>query len=169
MLSTSPALTPSAAASKGRKLSYSIASLLQSAVAKERPGNNHDDNDDTADHPGHNDDSTENNEEESEGESDISVDSHHEENERLAAADVKTEPEEDLVRERREQLLARLPPHLLPPPGLLARPLHHLLPPGWPPVNLLQHSLSSLNHNNKEKGKSRSDLKQTHIWAKMTE
>ena len=152
VLSTSPASTPSPA-SEGRKLSYSIASLLQSAVAKERPGESHEDTDDAAgdtpDHPGHTDDSTENNEE-SDGDSDISVDSHHDEDDRLAA-DVKTEPEEDLVRLRRKQLLARLPPHLLPPPGLLPHPLHHLLPPGWPPVNLLQQSLSSLNHN-KEKG-----------------
>ena len=132
------------------KLSYSIASLLQSVGRNKEASSLGDTTEDTEDHPGEETDNLENNDESDGGESDISVDSHHDnsEDDRLAA--VKHEPEED---DNRNQLL-RLPPHLLGPPGLLPHPLHHLLPPGWPPVHLLQQSLASVNHNRTELGKS---------------
>ena len=134
------------------KLSYSIASLLRSVVARSAsPRSPAGETVETLDHPGDKTDSTENNEE-SDVESDISVDSNHDagEDDRLVGKD----DEEDDDKAGGDPRLRLLPPHLLPPGLHLPHPLHGLLPPGWPPMGLLHHhsSLGAQNHNRTESG-----------------
>ena len=139
------------------KLSYSIASLLRTvgqAVAVASQASTVGESVETLDHPGDKTDSTENNEE-SDAESDISVDSNHDvgEDDRLGG---KVDDDEEDVEDAKagdDPLLRLLPPHLLPAGLHLPHPLHGLLPPGWPPVGLLHHpSIGALNHNRTESG-----------------
>ena len=137
------------------KLSYSIASLLRSVVARSAsPRSPAGETVETLDHPGDKTDSTENNEE-SDAESDISVDSNHDavDDDRLVGKVDDEEDDEEDARAGDDPRLRLRPPHLLPPGLHLPHPLHGLLPPGWPPVGLLHHpSLAALNHNRTESG-----------------
>ena len=122
---------------KEPKLSYSIASLLQTVQrAKAGPALERE----------------EKNENESDEESEISVDSNHDtsEDDRLAGSKV-TEEDEDPEDHHTSPLLdlrLGVPPHLLAPG--LALPLQGLLPPGWPGLALLnQHNQQAINNQHR--------------------
>ena len=114
---------------KEPKLSYSIASLLQTVQrAKAAPVLEREEKN-----------------EESDEESEISVDSNHDtsEDDRLAVSKEEEDPEEQQSPPLLDLRLG-VPPHLLPPG--LGLPLQGLLPPGWPGLALLQHSAINNQH-----------------------
>ena len=121
-------------AEKEPKLSYSIASLLQTvqrakaAPALEREEKNEEN-------------------EESDEESEISVDSNPDtsEDDRLAVSKDEEDPEEQQNSPPLLDLRLGVPPHLLPPG--LPLPLQGLLPPGWPGLHhLLNHPAINNQH-----------------------
>ena len=117
---------------KEPKLSYSIASLLQTVQrAQAGPALEREEKND-----------------ESDEESEISVDSNHDtsEDDRLAESKVAEEDEdpEDPQNSPLLDLRLGLPPHLLTPG--LAHPLQGLLPPGWPGLALLNHQALNNQH-----------------------
>ena len=123
------------------KLSYSIASLLQTVQrAKASPAMELQREEKT---------------EESDEESEISVDSNHDtsEDDRLAVS--KEEEEEEQSSPPLLDLRLGLPPHLQLPPGLGGLPgLQGLLPPGWPGLALLQHHPAINNQQRHHPGKA---------------
>ena len=127
---------------KEPKLSYSIASLLQTVQrAKTGPAVESEEKND-----------------ESDEESEISVDSNHDtsEDDRLALSKVGEEEEEEEEETEDHQnsplldLRLGVPPHLLRPG--LPHPLQGLLPPGWPGLALLNQQQALNNQHRHQPG-----------------
>ena len=127
---------------KEPKLSYSIASLLQTVQrAKTGPAVEREEKND-----------------ESDEESEISVDSNHDtsEDDRLALSKVGEEEEEEEEETEDQQnsplldLRLGVPPHLLRPG--LPLPLQGLLPPGWPGLALLNQQQALNNQHRHQPG-----------------